>query len=309
VTEKQPLDAFQQIAEEMAEVAEADDAKMKQGGKLSMADDLPADSAPQAAGDQPTEAAGSTPDETSTVNQWEVLKDAVPSKWTSAEEAEQSYFHIVKQAREAQKERDALKAQLAGLSTSPREVPVDRAEHRDALKALEDYGVPADVLGEAIKSVAEQTITNFLTPLAKQAEAQQFMQRKYGDAYQKNQQEIEVFLQNDPETKALVDSANVQGQYMLASEYAMLRYMQDKGAKTEVALKANQEVRKQVLDEARKDAGIVTAKRSDGRDKPKDEGLTEERFEKLKDRANMGYPNQLWRETIGATLPKEMFPD
>lgn len=305
--EKPVLNAIQQAAEDMAAFATDHDARMTQGGRLQAGEDLPADSAPPAADDQPKQAAGPTPDENATDDQWDVLKDAVPGKWSSKEEAEKSYFNIVKLAREAQRERDALKAQVQATTAVQREMPAQRAEQRDALKALEDYGVPSDVLGEAIQSVAQRTIEGFLTPLAQQAQAQQYMQRKYGDTYAKNQPEIELFLSSDPETKALVEAAKAKGEFALAEEYALLRYQAERGARAEVAIRANQEVRKQVLDEARKDAGIVAPKRSDGRDKPKDEDMTAERFEKLVDKAKAGYPNQLWRETIGNRLPSELF--
>jgi ribosomal protein S19E (S16A) len=304
--------SFDLIGQEMLDYAEGYDKALSTGGKIAHEESEKEQAAAPPA-DDPPKTEGSTPVETATApapadDPWGQLAQAA-GKWKDGEEAKKGYFHALNLAKSALAERDALKAQL-GQPPSPRaEMPAQREEQRDAIKQLEDYGVPSEVIGRAIDERARATLMEILTPMATQMQAETYMADKYGDQWSKNKPEVELFIQSDPILNAQVNAARAKGEFSIANEFAFLRYKDDRGARTEEALKANDEVRKEIVDQARKDAGIVGSKRAEGRDSDKkaEGGVTAARFEKMKENARAGYSNELWRETIGRSLPDEMF--
>lgn len=306
--------AFDRIATEAFDNAEAYDKTHKFGGKIAHEEaDREDEQAATPPADDPPKAEGSTPVETAAEpapadDPWEQLAQAA-GKWKDGEEAKKGYFHALNLAKNALAERDALKAQR-GQTPTRAETPAQREEQRDALKALEDYGVPSELIGKAIDERARATLMDILTPMATQMQAETYMADKYGDQWSKNKPEVELYVQSDPALNAMVNAARAKGEFATANEFAFLRYQDARGRHTEEALKANNEVRKELVDQARKDAGIVGAqRRGEGRDSDKkgEGGMSAARFERLKEDARAGYSTKLWGETIGRSLPDEMF--
>ena len=311
-TEQEQPNPFMAAADKMMEFYEADDAAMKTGGKLAseeaMKEFRSADTPPvhqEAVAEEPT---SQEPDTDSPTEEgvW-------PSKYKSKEEADKAYFNLVNLARSAQNERDALKGELetakALSSRDNRLSPQERSDGRNALKALEDYGLPSDVLGEAVREISQKAIIDYLTPLASAAQADQYMKLKYPDWDHKSQ-EVELWVNGTPEVKALVDAALAKGDFTLAKEYAFLRMQHEQGSRVEEAMKANNRVREEMVKESRKDASLISPKRSEGVDKarkPKDEGISAERFSQLKGLMNSGYEPQAWGEMLGPMLPDAPF--
>lgn len=307
--QQEERDPFQQAADEAATYMDQYDAKYKAGGKLAQEEREKADVAAPAPVDQETEpAAGPTPESApAPIDPWAAPNEAEP-KWKDAQEAKKGYHHAIQMAKAALAERDALKAQIGQQRAPTAPVAVAGEGAPNPWEELGNYGVPKEPLEQAIEQAAERKLLAILTPMAQEAQAQQYMQRKYGEQYVKLQPELEVFTQSDPEVQGMVQLAKNQGQHQLAEEWRLLKYLQARGAQVEESIKANQEVRKEIVEEQRKDAAIVGAKRTEGRDtKPEDAPLEGDRFEQLKTEARMGYGNRLWRETIGKGLPDEVF--
>ena len=298
-----PQNPFEAAAEEAEKYLDAHDQSFRQGGKIAAEEYIkkvragepePADQVKEPVeGTTPKEEAKTEP--TSEEESW-------PSKYKTKEEADKAYFHLVQNWRKDQQERDELKRQVEAFKglVQERQQPTERAEKRNALKALEDYGVPSDMLGEAIQEVASQTVTNFLTPLITQAQALQHMQEKYGDEYTKHKQELDLFVESDPEVKALVSAARAQGQGALAEEFGYLRFVQDRNGRVEVAMKANQETSQKLKEEAKKDAAIVGSKRTS---EPKSQQSKAPNIDKIRELASMGYEREAYGELIGKQLP------
>lgn len=317
--EKPALNGFQSAAQEMSDYMDQYDKIATTGGKIAHEESEKAETqaaaAPPADPGQTTEGPTpldtQTPAEPATDDPWQKLAEET-GKWKDGAEAKKGYFHAVNLAKNALAERDALKAQLEGRSTpTPSAFAPQTTPEVDALKALEDYGVPSELIGRAIDQRAQQTLMAIMAPMATQFQVDQQLAAEHPE-WAANRAEVDLFLNSNPALRAQYESVKRMGTpeaVRTAEEFAFYKFRDSRAATTEETLKANHEVRKQIVDEARKDAGIVGAKRTEGHEqdsKPK-QGLTTERFEKLKENARSGYTAPLWRETIGAGLPDELF--
>jgi len=261
--------------------------------------------------EQPPPVAEPTVEPTPTAAPEEVSPESKPTsepgeklflgKWKSEEEAIRGYHEAVHMGNSAKAERDILASRLSKIEQT---LAPPVKEETDPLAEFEIYGVPKEVAERAMKHSAQKAVQELFAPTFSRIQADQAIVEKYPE-YRDRFNDLTQFVDANPDVRNSVEEAEAAGKFGLAREYAWLRFVNSNVQKIETQLKEEAAIRTEEIKAVRKDASVGTPSRTSARTKPSEEGLSPERFQYLKDLAKAGHPAPLWRETIGATLPKD----
>lgn len=241
----------------------------------------------------------------------------VLGKYGSEKEAEDAYHRLLHTNKELMRRLDAATGQQAVLeqpaprqpeaAQTPRVEPAVRSAAREeAMKTWQEkYGVAPEDL-DALKVIAREAVLEEVGPEREYRKADQFMSERYPESMQ-FREEVTQFVQTDPETGEFVRSAWERGDYKAAMEYAWMKYNLNVRTATERAMLANDAVRQQEVEAARKDAGLISSQVSGVHETTKQYGPTKEEMARLENLHRAGHKEPWLRATIGATLPDELF--
>jgi hypothetical protein len=177
----------------------------------------------------------------------------------------------------------------------------------DPLEELENFGVPKAALRSAIEQLSQQTVTKMFEPAVKKMEADRQILSKYPE-YGDNFDKLSQFVQGQPELLEKVTKAESAGEFLLARELAWLHFeRENQVAKAQDLTERNAE-RVEKAQAAKADAAVTRATAADTRTQDEwfsPNQISDEKFGNLLDLAKAGYPQQLWKSTIGAVLERD----
>ncbi len=224
----------------------------------------------------------------------------IPGSYKTREEAIKGIAETRKWASEGW---DRVKA-MEPLLSKPTPAPEPES---DPLVELENFGVPRAALKSAIEQLSQQTVTKMFEPAIRKMEADRQIVSKYPE-YQDNFDSLSQFVQNQPELLEKVTRAENAGEYLLARELAWLHYERGgKVAKAQELTAANTE-RVEKAKAVMADAAVVKPSATDSRTDDayfSPNQIPENKFNDLIELAKAGYPQQLWKNTIGAGLERD----
>ena len=292
-----------EAAEEMAKAAEDMNNYGRIGGGLAGEEEaLEADNQPE-----PQDAGSeSQPPESPPVEESFLEKKYGKDNW---KEADRGYLNLQDTLKAERAQRELERQQYTQYIQSFQQ---PKQETVDPLKQLEDVGIPGDVLGAAIDARALQQVQAILGPLVAEAQAEQILQSRPGfnaAEYQAAQR----WAQEDPMLKAQVDRAGLQAatpeNRAMIKDYVLMKYRENQGGRAQEAIRSNADAREAIVNESRKDAGIVKSKNSPSRVTRKVDTrfVDNDEMEKIKRLAHLGYGQRASGKLLGPSLPDEYF--
>jgi len=290
----------QNAAAEMEAASNAYDEKNRIGGTLSSEEDA---NQSTAGDDHQTEGTDTAEEEET--------QELVFGKYKSLEAAKDAYMESANSLSRARQEADQLRLQnqqLQALFNQKQQGPQEPEE--DIYKTLEDLGLPPQILKRAVSQEASEVVNKLFQPLIGEATAEQHMLESVPGYTAEVGNSVNKWVQSHPEVKDLVERARGAGEYVLAKEWAYLRYQQEHATQLNEAQQANKQVRDEVVKEAKKSAGITKSRNTATQEsrKPKDDKYMESTdFQKLVQSERDGYPKGLARWAVGDKLPDELF--
>jgi hypothetical protein len=290
-------------ADEMMEVAEATNSYGKIGGKLSSEEAANVVANPP----EPQAEPESQPPAEPQREQSFLEKKYGEGNWT---EADKGYLELQKTLTAEREAREQERQQYLQYFQSLQQPQQSAAP--DPFKQLEDVGIPGDALGAAIDAKAAAKVQEVLAPLLNEAQAEALlMQREDYDA--KVGQDAVSWVQAEPTlaprfNAALAEARSPESR-ALVKEWALEQYGKAHGKQVENAIRANEQTRNAIVEESRKDAGIVGAKNAPARTPAKtdDRFIEADELERMKKLASLGYGQAAAGKLLGPSLPDDMF--
>lgn len=241
-------------------------------------------------------------------------------KYKSESDAEKAYHGLIHSNKALLAERDQLLANLSefqnranGQQPAPSAAPsrqadpVSRSEQRASiLKELENDPLNPEIITKLTDLAVNEALERATAPQRAVEQADQYMTARYPEAYQ-FVDEVQQFVATDPATRAAVKELWDKGAHGPASELAYLKWQLHKASSAETGAIANAEVRRQEVEKARVDAGLVSSQASGVHESSSANlGPTKEDMESAIKQYHSGYKKPLLN-IIGADLPDEMF--
>lgn len=247
------------------------------------------------------------------------IERLILGKFKTEAEAEKAHHLLIHANKTLMAELDALKGKssvatptsvtpTATPSTETRISPLDISKMRAApalAKFKEVYGVEPEDFVPLVQQLAEDIIEQREAPKVAFAAADSYMAERYPESIAMRD-ELVQFMTTDADTKPFVEKTWARGDYKEALEYGWTKMRGALAQGTENKMVLNAEIRKQEVDAARKDAGLVTTQAS-GVHETKQIGPSQGDMETLTAMSRAGNPYPLLRATIGKTLPDELF--
>lgn len=237
----------------------------------------------------------------------------VLGKWKSEEEAQRGIAELARFATTQKSENEALKTKLDAVSAALSVLNGGKANGQsnqpiDPLDELEALAIPKEPVSKAIQASVRQQIEAMLKPVADRQAADKAVVEMYPD-YEQEFDPMMKFLNENPEIKSEVEYAESQGQYLLARKYAWLNYERLGRADAQKRGEQRGKSRQERVAETLPDASIGSPNaRSDSRTPPaQSDWPSDDRMKYLKDMAQAGHPDLLWRETLGRILKSQGF--
>jgi len=230
-------------------------------------------------------------------------------KYKSMEEWEKATIEAGNTISRLAKERDEFEARLKTVedTVSPKPQVED-----DPLDEIENFGLPKAPLKKAVEREVQRVLREAAEPYNARVKADQEVLTKYPE-YKDSFNDLIGFLKENPDVERQVQLAEQSGNYGLAREFAWLKFTAQRGTAVEADKLAQVEEQGKARAQAKVDAAVPDAKRSDTRDRssaPKDtKTITMEELEDLKTLAKSGYEQKAWARTLAPLLPKEWFPE
>ena len=235
---------------------------------------------------------GTTPPETK--------EELIAGKWKTNEDAEKGVHELIQYAKRAMDRVSELEAKI------PK--PVQEEVIDPVLKLEQMTGIPHQTMNEAIEAKASEVVTKMFAPAIAKIQADQEVIAKIPD-YEKEFPKLQAFVDANPDIRKAVSEAEGAGQYVLAREWAWMKFDHSRRSEQEARLKDEGKKREERVKETTADAGVLKPGQTEARTAPAEPQLSDERFGQLVEMARSGHPSLLWRETIGKNLPKDIFPD
>jgi hypothetical protein len=259
----------------------------------------PADSAPQPVGQPATDEKG-----------------LLLGKYARTPEGERfatdSYHQLLRANKELLARAERAEGKPIPMTPSGvRTEPVPAAVTNDAYKAFaEKYNVDPEDIAGLVRAEAQRTVDAVMKPRDAYVEADQFMASKYPESVTLRD-ELVQYVQSNPDVAAVVQKAWDYGDYKGALEIGWNRYeiaRRAELAQQERGMVANQQVRTEEVQAARKDAGLITSQVS-GVHAPEGKQYAPDaaRQAELERLWRAGHREPWLRENIGSTLPDELF--
>lgn len=218
--------------------------------------------------------------------------------YKSPEEAIKGFNETRRWAKEGWDQVNALKA----VTPQPQAAPPP-----DPLAELENFGVPQKPLKEAIQSLAVQAVQQMFAPAVQRMNADAEIKSRYPE-YESNFEKLTQFVESDAELKEKVIRAENAGEFLLARELAWLNYERAGALQKSQDLVDRNQQRVAQAESVKADAAVTKPSAADARtndvwDSPNN--IPDEKFTDLMALAKAGYPQQLWKNTIGRVLEKQ----
>jgi hypothetical protein len=220
-------------------------------------------------------------------------------KYKTTEEAERGYFEAARMGNEAKARADAAEAALAAARQVIAPGPTPASE--DPLDAIENYGVPKELIAAAIEDRVRKAIPAYFAPALAVTAADKAIIEAHPE-YAEKFSEIEAHAQSDPAVWGQIEELNSKGNYLAARQIAYLNW---KVASTVQAVENESKAKADRTAEAknaRVDAGVGSTRRSDTRTaqvKPETSAAEEKR---LLDLYKAGHPQPYLRSKLDSVL-------
>lgn len=230
-------------------------------------------------------------------------------KYHSKEEFEKGYYHLLNILTDTQAKLQAREETPASVqpNTPPRANPVERGNRRAEVlgQFQEEYGVEPEKLASVVDVLVEEAINNKITPMQEVQKAEVKFLEEFPDAQGKSR-EIAATINADPTVARVVALAWQGGDYVGAMRYAWAMTSLQMNQATERAGMANAYVAQEELIAARSAAGLISSQNTGVHEEPAPE-MTNEQYQSLVERYQAGDKAPLLRQTLGKTLPDELF--
>jgi hypothetical protein len=280
-----------------------------------------APAAPQA--DPVSAPAAPSPQQTSTTGgQPAVDGKMLLGKYKTEAEAEKGYFNLLQQNKVLLSQLDKFKE--APPAPAPTFTAPAQPEKADpSLQAIVDKfsqfeevtGIPkeeihdmfATVAKSIAKETARQTYTEIEEPRKRLQEADDYMATRYPEST-KFQDEIVQFTRTNPEVNSVISELWGKGLYKEAMQHGYMAWKLESGVQQEHALTVAEEVRRNEVEAARQDAGLLSTQAQGARESVNVGPSPEEMAELIRiSRAGNNVP--FLRATIGRTLSDDYFAE